>query len=303
MYDIIGDIHGQAGKLKQLLLKMGYQQRGGSWHHAERTAIFVGDFIDRGPDQLETLNIVKQMVLNGDALAVMGNHEFNAIGWSLPDLAEPGQYLRRHNDRNRHQHKAFLQALDGKLSEYLQWIEWFKSLPLYIENDNIRIIHACWDEQSIQAVQPYIDSQKRLLPEHWNNAFDKRHPLYDLLEVLLKGMEMHLPDNYVFSDKDGITRKISRIKWWLAGEHSLRELLLLSPQQLSNLPQTLAAINNQGYQGDKPVFIGHYWLHGHPHTLTNTVACVDYSAAIDSGKLVAYRWQGELSLTDNHFIY
>jgi len=47
-YDIIGDIHGHAGALCVLLKDMGYQEHGGVWRHAERKAVFVGDFIDRG---------------------------------------------------------------------------------------------------------------------------------------------------------------------------------------------------------------------------------------------------------------
>lgn len=78
-YDIIGDVHGHDAALTGLLQKMGYREQDLVWRHPERTAIFVGDFIDRGPGQLETLRIVRSMVDAGSALAVMGNHEFNAI--------------------------------------------------------------------------------------------------------------------------------------------------------------------------------------------------------------------------------
>lgn len=49
-YGIIGDIHGHSTKLEALLGKMGYRQTGGTWRHPDRTVIFVGDFVDRGPD-------------------------------------------------------------------------------------------------------------------------------------------------------------------------------------------------------------------------------------------------------------
>ena len=48
-YDIVGDVHGQADKLEALLLAMGYRQHAGAYWHPTRKAIFVGDFIDRGP--------------------------------------------------------------------------------------------------------------------------------------------------------------------------------------------------------------------------------------------------------------
>lgn len=74
-FDIIGDIHGYALELVRLLKKLGYVYDNGFYEHPEpdRKAIFVGDFIDRGPKIRETLSIVKAMVDNGTAKAVMGN--------------------------------------------------------------------------------------------------------------------------------------------------------------------------------------------------------------------------------------
>lgn len=47
-YDIIGDIHGYASKLEDLLKSMGYQINDqGFYQHSDRTVIFVGDFVDR----------------------------------------------------------------------------------------------------------------------------------------------------------------------------------------------------------------------------------------------------------------
>lgn len=54
-FDIIADIHGQHGKLQALLRKLGYCQKEGAWRHPNRRAIFVGDFVDRGPEQLCTV--------------------------------------------------------------------------------------------------------------------------------------------------------------------------------------------------------------------------------------------------------
>ena len=92
-------IHGHAGPLNTLLGKLGYFEQDGSgiWRHPERKVIFLGDFIDRGPAQLETVQIARAMVENGTALAVMGNHEFNAILWATEALDGSGQYLRKHS--------------------------------------------------------------------------------------------------------------------------------------------------------------------------------------------------------------
>lgn len=90
-YDIIGDIHGHALELEILLQKMGYRRKSGVYSHPEgRKVIFVGDFIDRGPKIRETLHLVRDMVLSGDAQAVMGNHEFNAISFHTPHVEKGG---------------------------------------------------------------------------------------------------------------------------------------------------------------------------------------------------------------------
>ncbi len=74
MYDIIGDIHGHAPALKELLHKMDYKVVNGVWQHPGRKVIFVGDYIDRGPAIRETLDIVRTMAENDTAIALMGNH-------------------------------------------------------------------------------------------------------------------------------------------------------------------------------------------------------------------------------------
>jgi len=43
MYDLIGDIHGQALELGALLEKLGYKRSDGTYRHADRKVIFLGD--------------------------------------------------------------------------------------------------------------------------------------------------------------------------------------------------------------------------------------------------------------------
>ena len=52
-YDIIGDVHGHADALSDLLGRMGYVQSRGAFRHPSRTAVFVGNLIDRGPANIE----------------------------------------------------------------------------------------------------------------------------------------------------------------------------------------------------------------------------------------------------------
>lgn len=144
MYDLIGDVHGHATELKALLEKLGYAKRNGVWQHPERKVIFLGDFVDRGPEQIESVQIPKRMVEAGHALAVMGNHEFNAIAWAKPDPNSPGEYLRPHVEKNRRQHQAFLDAVGEDSPLHREFIQWFEQLPFYLDLPELRVVHACW---------------------------------------------------------------------------------------------------------------------------------------------------------------
>ncbi|GAA1035463.1 polynucleotide kinase-phosphatase [Virgisporangium ochraceum] len=75
-FDIIGDVHGCHAELVTLLTQLGYTVReDGAAHPDGRTAVFVGDLVDRGPDTPGVLRLVKGMVEAGTALCVAGNHE------------------------------------------------------------------------------------------------------------------------------------------------------------------------------------------------------------------------------------
>ncbi len=147
MYDIIGDIHGHAEPLKRLLEKLGYAESNGSWQHPQRKAIFVGDYIDRGPEIRETLQIVKGMTDGGNAIALLGNHEYNAMAFHYKEEGVP---LRKNNKKNTKQHEATLAQFNDHSEEWRMYLDWFYTLPLFFEDKGIRVVHACWDEDHIQ---------------------------------------------------------------------------------------------------------------------------------------------------------
>jgi protein phosphatase len=89
-FDIIGDVHGCADELEHLLAELGYQvieQRAGEFpdggpvyaHPQRRTAVFVGDLVDRGPRVLDTIRLVRNMVETGSAQCVPGNHDVRLV--------------------------------------------------------------------------------------------------------------------------------------------------------------------------------------------------------------------------------
>ena len=167
MFDIIGDIHGYASELEHLLSKLGYIERSDGWQHPTRKVIFLGDFIDRGPEQVKTMSIAKTMVDNQHALAVMGNHEFNAIAWATPDIERFGEHLRPHTTKNYNQHSAFLSEIKENSVAHQEAIAWFKTLPVFLDLDRIRVVHACWHPQHLHALKPYINDDGVVKSEAW----------------------------------------------------------------------------------------------------------------------------------------
>ena len=307
-YDIIGDVHGYAGKLEELLRRLGYAEQRGAWRHPARRALFVGDLIDRGPEQLRTVGIVRRMVEAGSALAVMGNHEFNALAFWLPDPHLPGESLRPRTGpkgaKNRRQHEAFLAAVEHDPGLYAEIMGWFLTLPLWLELPALRVVHACWHPAHMERIR------SRLLPGHRLDAAlieaasRKGRDEYDSVETIAKGVEAALPPGAEFHDKDGHHRRDTRLRWWdpaattFGSAAILPAGALLAPHAHAHpVPPDLLP----GYPDDKPVFFGHYWMTGTPTVLSERAACVDYSAGL-GGPLVAYRFDREPRLSDQRFV-
>lgn len=305
MYDIIGDIHGYAEPLERLLTRLGYGEQAGVWRHPKRQVIFLGDFIDRGPDQRRVLQIARAMCAAGSAQAVLGNHEFNAIAWAAP--AAGGGHLRAHSERNRVQHQSFLEQLVEGSKDYWAAIDWFKTLPLYLDLPALRVIHACWQPSQLAILKPLLDSQQRILDSSWPALCDQQSPAYDAVENALKGMEIALPDGVHFFDKDGNERRRTRTRWWLRDpELTYQVVAMVPPTVTAHLPADKVPLELQaGYSNDKPLFIGHYWMTGEPELITPYIACLDWSVAskLPSAKLCAYRFDGEQTLQPEKLIW
>ncbi|MFE2232246.1 polynucleotide kinase-phosphatase [Streptomyces sp. NPDC059442] len=119
-FDIIGDIHGCRSELETLLGRLGYVD---GRHPEGRTAVFVGDLVDRGPDSPGVLRRVMGMVAAGDALCVPGNHENKLGRWlkgrkvqETHGLAETIEQLGRESEEFRAEVGAFI---DGLVSHYV----------------------------------------------------------------------------------------------------------------------------------------------------------------------------------------
>ncbi|MFE6041976.1 polynucleotide kinase-phosphatase [Streptomyces sp. NPDC056452] len=122
-FDIIGDIHGCSSELESLLGKLGYTDGA---HPDGRTAVFVGDLVDRGPDSPGVLRRVMSMVSAGNALCVPGNHE-NKLGRYLKGrqvqvrygLAETIEQLEREDAKDPEFRERVKEFIDGLVSHYV----------------------------------------------------------------------------------------------------------------------------------------------------------------------------------------
>ena len=292
-FDFIGDIHGEYGQLITLLEKLSYRPHGASWTHPDgRKVCFLGDYVDRGPRILEVLKLIKNMVDSGDAYAIMGNHEFNLISWHTP-LTE-GSARRCRPESKRYQ---LIESLKQLGEEDNNWIDWLRTLPPSWQTKGARAVHACWSPDDVT-----------LLMAEWRNAgsywtpdlirkASKGAPLFDVVETVMKGPEITLPEGETIELGAGDIRDSARIQWWKPADINLP----LGEQTIPILPITTPNLTKEQSRAWPPkleshdplVFCGHYWLKGeNPSPRTDKVVCLDYSVAKD-GFLCAYRFDGE----------
>ncbi|MDV7187426.1 metallophosphoesterase [Lutibacter sp. TH_r2] len=285
-YDIIGDIHGHADELEKLLQKLGYSLNSGVYKHPKgRKVVFLGDYIDRGPKIRETLHIVKNMCDEGSAEAIMGNHEFNAVCFHTPDK-ENGGFYRKHTFTEINQHFETLKQFKGFDEELELFLNWFKELPLFIEKDNFRGVHACWDDKHISWIK---NNYRGKLTIDFLANFIKNDSIENrVIEETLKGKEIILKNGHTFFDKDGVERKECRIKWWqpIENRRNNSDILMMCPVEYGN--ELIEDDKGFYYTSNKPVFFGHYWLKGNPVIENDKVICLDYSVAKE-GQLVAFK--------------
>jgi len=135
--DIVGDVHGEIEALRDLLRHLGYAEDGS--HPEQRRLIFLGDLTDRGPDSPAVVSIVQRFVEAERAQCVLGNHDLNILlgdrkhdnhwffgeEWSLDDSNQPTP----------------AKLADGSIRKIV--VDFLQTLPLALERDDLRIVHAC----------------------------------------------------------------------------------------------------------------------------------------------------------------
>jgi hypothetical protein len=137
--DVVGDIHGQFDAFQDLLHALKYSADGS--HPENRKLIFVGDLVDRGPDSPAVVETVMNMAEAGNAQSVLGNHELNIVrgarkldnGWYFTDPERPVNGQR-----------CVTAEQQATIHRFLS------TLPLALERDDLRVVHACWNPEAIK---------------------------------------------------------------------------------------------------------------------------------------------------------
>ena len=296
--DVIGDIHGEYDALRSLLVHLGYDDRGS--HPDGRTLVFLGDLCDRGHDSVGVIFLVKRFVDEGKAVCILGNHELNLLrddakdgsGWFFDERAKAdSRYLpfTRPTAEQREQIRQFL-----------------RGLPLALERDDLRVVHAAWQDEEVKMARELVDEHAHVVYGRYQSQVDTamkedgRHQRYmdeknqwrerledgnrvipflhaiaeydvtsqagNPIRVLTSGVERKGSDPFFSSHK---WRFVDRVSWW------------------------------DEYTDDVPVIVGHYWRMAQPvdrstvgkgdpdlflgvdphawHGAKNNVFCVDYS--------------------------
>ncbi len=134
-FDIIGDVHGCLSELHQLLEELGYGKEAGKWQHPQnRRVVFVGDLVDRGPQSLAVVDLAREMIQQGAAFLVPGNHDNKLKRW-----------LAGRNVKVQHGLQTTVAELESKEKSYHEELKsFFDQLPPYLELDegNLVVAHA-----------------------------------------------------------------------------------------------------------------------------------------------------------------
>ncbi len=323
-FDIVGDIHGEIEALSTLLQVLGYDAQG--QHPQQRKLIFVGDLCDRGQNSVAVLRQVKHMIEQGNAYCVMGNHELNLIIKAYRE--GNGWYFGS-------PHMDDQQPFDSVAAtpEDQQWILAFlHHLPLALESDQLRIVHACWDMQSIQRLKSIDTLHLHAAYEYFVQQTQQHIEDAGIAEQAFKEIEQfraeltdpksEMPWLKHLAQKEWIEQMYNPIKVTTSGAEYMTDRPIYAGgkwRMKDRLPWW------QYYQEDVPVVIGHYWRNLNPSGVKTglfhevdplqwfghkqNVFCVDYSVGkryLDrrhqrefSHKLAALRWpERQLILED-----
>ena len=309
--DVVGDVHGQLEALLALGRHLGYEVERG-WRHPDgRALVFLGDLVDRGPASLRVVELVLSLVDEGRAVCLMGNHEYNLVGFALG--------VEKPKSSNR----ETVADLGARPGEWRSALERLRYLPLAIDLPELRLVHAVWHLEAFRQVEDVLAPSPRTgaattagwLMDHvaLQSPFDSSGLRPGLPssgfadqddaphEILLKGYEARAAEP--FDDADGKTRDRERVTWWRLAAPPVPSDKLTIFGHYWNVPP----IPGEHDELAPPFASGTPALGRWQHALAWKVplagtvqvpraarfACVDYNGVVDGGGgscVGAFRW-------------
>jgi hypothetical protein len=198
-FDVVGDVHGMAATYRALLERLGYVRTGGAWRAPfGRRLVQLGDLVDRGPDSLGCVETTEELVDSGVAEHVVGNHEFNAVGWFLG--------VRPKTETNRRTFEATLRQIEAEPKRWERAEAFLRTRPLAFEEGGLRFVHAAWRDDHAAALP------RNLLDDAVVRATRTDSALKTSVDYALKGPEVPSSDGFV--DAEGTLRRRRRVPWW-----------------------------------------------------------------------------------------
>lgn len=301
----VGDVHGQSSKLFELMQSQDCIEDQYETAFINSHLVFVGDLANMPTniqgDDLAVLRRVRSLTETNRAFCLMGNHELIAIKAQLGFTTECDS-------------GSFVDKVQKREDAALYWVEWFKTLPVYLDFGEIRAVHACWHQETIDRLKPYLTETNAIKPECWAFILDPEHELSELLCVLLEGPKAKLPKGHYYLNKNGCPSAAARIAWWKNryGIASISDLTVNTEVHLSPDIEQYVSVEELNWVEPPiyPTIIGHYGLEPtqYPSKLSDRVVCVDYQAIMPGADLVGYwvylsEWESVDELTDNrHFV-
>ena len=297
--DFIGDIHGHLDSLVGLLKKLGYKKKDDIYVHNSRIPIFLGDYINRGPDVFGVLKLVREMQISGNAYAIMGNHEFNFLAYHYKSIE--GVPFRPNTERYLGYIRETKEPLErnGQLEIYLDWIS---SLPLIVKNDFFNAVHAEWSEE----LELKISTSKiQKLDQNGMRSIHTDGALLASVSSIIRGSEFEITKDFLKKYNFIYRQEKERIVWWGNNRtNQIKDWLIVDSPNHEILVEIIDFhMIDDLNEFDKPVFFGHYWLSPLSFgLLSDNVCCLDFSVA-NGGFIGAYQFNNEEKLISKNLFH
>lgn len=182
--DVIGDVHGEIDALRNLITHLGYSRHGE--HPQGRRLVFLGDLCDRGPDSPAVLELVMHLVQRDLAQCLLGNHEINL----LREAPKNGNgWFFAHNHDAAHGFFGHCRAIEPQQREAV--LQFLAQLPLVLQRDDLRLIHAAWIPASLELIQRYPDMGVLALYRRYEQRIEHDLRAGGLKEAVAAELRLH----------------------------------------------------------------------------------------------------------------